>query len=58
MSGSQDKKLRKKIRKHVKVEAPEVATGIQQLILDMSWWPRFKVAWKIIKGKRFIGKPK
>lgn len=56
MSGSQDKKLRKKIRKQVKLETPEAADIVQKLILNMSWLRRVNVALKIIRGKPFFGK--
>jgi len=54
MSEIQNKKIKKQVKKHLKVELKEVATSFQSLIIKFPFKKRLKIAWLIIKGKSFL----
>ena len=51
----QDKKARKVLRKKINVEGKAIALGLQNLILKFSFIKRAGIAWKILRGKAFLG---
>lgn len=55
MNNRTNKKARKVLREKIQVEGKDIAISLQSLILRFTFKKRASIAWKILRGKPFLG---